>query len=42
VIAPDGQPYLYRWHVIERNPEANTYFHIQVDDDPERPLHDHP
>lgn len=42
VIAPDGQPYLYRWHVIPRNPEANTYFHIQVDDDPERPLHDHP
>jgi hypothetical protein len=42
VIAPDGAPYLYRWHVIPRNSEANVYFHIQVSDDPERPLHDHP
>lgn len=44
VIAPTGvqDPYLYRWHVVERNPQANTYFHIQVDSDPERPLHDHP
>ncbi len=41
-IAPDGQPYLYRWHVVERNREANAYFHIQVASDPERPLHDHP
>jgi hypothetical protein len=42
VIAPDGEPYLYRWHVIRRNNRANVYFHIQVADDPERPLHDHP
>ena len=42
VIAPDGEPYLYRWHVIPRNEHANVYFHIQVTDDPERPLHDHP
>ena len=42
VIAPDGEPYLYRWHVIPRNVHANVYFHIQVADDPERPLHDHP
>jgi hypothetical protein len=41
VIAPDGVPYLYRWHHI-RAAEANTYFHIQVASDPERPLHDHP
>jgi hypothetical protein len=41
-IAPDGKPYLYRWHVIPRNDQANVYFHIQVDSDPERPLHDHP
>ena len=41
-IAPDGDPYLYRWHVIPRNQRANVYFHIQVADDPERPLHDHP
>ena len=42
MIAPDGDPYLYRWHVIPRNQRANVYFHIQVADDPERPLHDHP
>lgn len=42
VIAPDGEPYLYRWHIIPRNSEANVYFHVQVADDPERPLHDHP
>lgn len=41
-IAPDGKPYLYRWHLIPRNDKANVYFHIQVDSDPERPLHDHP
>ena len=41
-IAPDGDRYLYRWHVIPRNQRANVYFHIQVADDPERPLHDHP
>lgn len=41
IIAPDGDPYLYRWHLV-RGPEANVYFHIQTADDPERPLHDHP
>lgn len=42
VITPDGKPYLYRWHVIPRNEKGNVYLHIQVADDPERPLHDHP
>lgn len=42
VIAPDGNPYLYRWFLIPRNNLANVYFHIQVASDPERPLHDHP
>lgn len=41
VISPDGKPYLYRWH-ITRTPQACVYFHIQIGDDPERPLHDHP
>lgn len=41
-IAPDGEPYIYRWHVIPRNCEANVYLHLQVASDPERPLHDHP
>lgn len=42
VIAPDGSPYLYRWHVVPQNDKANIYFHIQVADDPKRPRHDHP
>lgn len=42
VIAPDGSPYLYRWHVIPHNKTGNVYFHIQIADDPERPKHDHP
>lgn len=42
VIRPDGEEYLYRWHVVPRNPLANVYFHIQMASDPERPLHDHP
>ena len=41
VIAPEGEPYLYRWHTV-RTPEANVYVHLQVASDPERPLHDHP
>lgn len=40
-IAPDGKPYIYRWHVV-RGAEACVYFHMQIADDPERPLHDHP
>lgn len=41
-IAPDGEPYLYRWHLIPRSDDANVYFHLQVGDDPIRPPHDHP
>ena len=41
VIAPDGNPYLYRWHIV-RLQAASVYFHIQVASDPQRPLHDHP
>ena len=45
-IAPDGKPYLYRWHLL-RSPRGAVfggciYFHMQIADDPERPLHDHP
>ena len=40
-IAPDGNPYLYRWHLVQA-PVANVYLHLQVTSDPERPLHDHP
>ena len=41
IIAPDGNPYLLRWHLV-KSPVANVYLHLQVADDPERPLHDHP
>jgi hypothetical protein len=42
VLAPDGDPYLYRWHLVYDNSAANVFFHVQVKSDPERPLHDHP
>lgn len=44
VIAPDGRPYLYRWHLVpyELKNEGGVFFHVQVNSDPERPLHDHP
>lgn len=42
ILAPTGTPYLYRWHLTPPKQPANVMFHIQVDSDPERPLHDHP
>ena len=43
VIAPDGEPYLLRWHLAPRNVASiNAYLHMQVASDPHRPLHDHP
>ena len=42
VIAPDGKPYLYRWHILRERDKASIYFHVQVKSDPERPPHDHP
>lgn len=43
VIAPDGEPYLYRWYLLGgRDAPATVMFHLQVQSDPERPLHDHP
>jgi hypothetical protein len=44
VIAPDGKPYLYRWHLfhLDEGLGFGQYLHIQVASDPERPLHDHP
>lgn len=43
IIAPDGHPYLYRWYLKPRSYDVgNLYLHIQVADDPERPMHDHP
>lgn len=37
---PDN-PYIYRWHLIERNHVGNCYYHIQMRDDSDRGLHDH-
>lgn len=44
VIAPDGTDYLYRWYLTphELKDMGQSYFHVQVASDPERPLHDHP
>jgi hypothetical protein len=42
VLAPDGTPYLYRWHILYDNEVGNRFLHVQVASDPERPLHDHP
>lgn len=42
IIAPRGIPYLYRWHLFRDSGVCSDYLHIQVSDDPERPLHDHP
>lgn len=43
VIAPAGHgEYLFRWYIAPRNHDANVYFHVQTQSDPERPLHDHP
>lgn len=42
-ICADGiGPYLHRWYVTPKQPEGLTYFHVQVADDPDRGLHDHP
>lgn len=43
IIAADGQgDYLYRWYVTPKRPEGLCYLHVQVADDPDRGLHDHP
>jgi hypothetical protein len=42
-ISPGGKPYIYRWFVIPRRVVgANVYLHLQVADDTDRALHDHP
>lgn len=40
-IAPDGSFYLLRWHLV-RQPQGGLYLHLQVADDCEQGLHDHP
>jgi len=42
VIAPDGKPYLFRWHIYRDQEKACMYFHVQIASDTDRALHDHP
>lgn len=42
ITEDSGEPYLHRWYVVPRGTDANVYMHLQVQSDPERPLHDHP
>lgn len=42
VIGGSDHPYLYRWHVIPRNPIFNIYLHEFLRSDDDRALHDHP
>lgn len=41
-IAPNGLPYLFRWHLTPYKTSPGIYMHLQVASDPVRPLHDHP
>lgn len=42
VSTDDGDPIMYRWHLVPRNDFGNVYFHIQVrDDGTGRGPHDH-
>src|SRR5260221_9972501 len=42
VISPDGNPYLFRWYLMNEKNRGSVMIHMQVASDPERPLHDHP
>ena len=42
IIGDESDPYLYRWHVIPRNPIFNVYLHKFLRSDDDRALHDHP
>lgn len=37
-----GDNYLWRWHLIPRNPLFNVYLHKIMHSDDDRALHDHP
>lgn len=41
-LAPDGNPYLFRWYLMDERDRGSVMIHMQVASDPERPLHDHP
>ncbi len=41
-ISPNGEPYIYRWHILPKGGPANVYLHVQVRSDPRIEKHDHP
>lgn len=41
-IQTAGRDYLHRWYITPKDAHGLTYFHIQVADDDDRGLHDHP
>lgn len=42
IIGGEHDPYLWRWHLIPRNPVFNVYLHLFLRSDDDRALHDHP
>jgi len=42
IIGSAGDPYMYRWHLIERNRDGNAYAHRFFRSDDDRAHHDHP
>ncbi len=42
LIGDPADPYMRRWHLIERNGIANSYLHHFRHSDDDRALHDHP
>jgi hypothetical protein len=42
VIGGHDNPYMFRWHLIPRNPLFNIYLHQFMRSDDDRALHDHP
>jgi len=42
IIGGVDDPYMLRWHLVDRNPDANAYVHQFHRSDDDRALHDHP
>lgn len=42
IIGGEDNPYLLRWHLVERNRESNVYAHEFRRSDDDRAHHDHP
>ena len=42
ICGPDGEPFLYRWHVVPKNKRANVFFEVLTRSDPNPHFHDAP